>query len=106
MWFCFNDGFVSAVQDRNNVNRLVVRARRLQDIENIFPDKNIIVGGSTDYNYRVFVDKTEFAEMVMDRISNINYDNFKNSTHEPDLHNLYGNFWSLHYRYQLKENTD
>src|ERR1039457_5060556 len=28
MWICFNDGFVSVVSDKNNPDRLLVRARR------------------------------------------------------------------------------
>jgi hypothetical protein len=103
MWFCFNDGFCSAVQDRSDPNGLVVRARRRKDIENIFPDKEIIVGGSTDYNYRVFCTKEEFAKLVADSIMNIKYDNFKNSVNDYDLHDLYANFWGLHYDYQRNE---
>ena len=103
MWFCFNDGFCSAVQDRNSPNGLVVRARRRKDIENIFPDKEIIVGGSTDYNYRVYCSKKEFADIVNDSIMNINYPNFKDSVMDDDLHNLYGKFWTLHYSYQGTE---
>jgi biotin synthase-like enzyme len=103
MWFCFNDGFCSAVQDRNNPNGLVVRARRRKDIRNIFPDKEIIVGGSTDYNYRVFCTKEEFAKLVANSIMNIKYDNFKNSVRDYELHELYADFWHLHFKYQYTE---
>ena len=103
MWVCFNDGFCSAVQDRNNPDGLVVRARRRKDILNIFPDKKIVEGGSTDYNYRVYCTKEEFANLVANSIKNIKYDNFKNSVRDYDLHELYADFWHLHFRYQYKE---
>jgi len=106
MWFCFNDGFCSAVQDRDDPNGLVVRARRRKDIENIFPDKQVVVGGSTDYNYRVFCSKEEFAKLVSDSIMDINYGNFKNSVKDHELHDLYCDFWGLHYSYQKHENEN
>lgn len=36
MWICLNDAFVSAVQDRNNPNRLCVRARKREHLERLF----------------------------------------------------------------------
>ena len=100
MWHCFNDGFVSAVQDRNKLDSLVIRSRKKKILQNLFPNAEIIVGGSTDYNYRVFCSKKEWSKIVADRIMNIGYDNFKNSVSDDDLHNLYAKFWSLHYAYQ------
>jgi hypothetical protein len=100
MWFCFNDGFVSAVQDVKNKNLLVVRARRREHLENIFPDTKILVNAGTDYKYRVYIEKQKFALIVKERILDINYDNFKNSVDDNDLRKLYGDFWYLHYRYQ------
>lgn len=100
MWFCFNNAFVSAVEHRDNPNLLMVRARRSKDLENLFPGKEIIVGGSTDYNYRVIVSKDEFSKLVAERVNNINYDNFKNSVKDEDLKILYHSFWYLHYRMQ------
>jgi hypothetical protein len=100
MWFCFNNGFVSAVEHRDDKNTLVVRARRREHLEDNFPNRKIVVGGSTDYKYRIFISKKDFAEIIKDRIMNINYDNFKNSVEDDDLHELYNGFWLLHYRFQ------
>lgn len=100
MWICFNDGFVSAVQNTNLADGLVVRARRREILDGLFADKEVIVGGSTDYNYRVFVSKTDFVGVVASRISEIYYPNFKNSVEEPELHKLYADFWRFHYEYQ------
>ena len=100
MWFCFNNGFVSAVENRDDKDGLVVRARRREHLEDNFPDNKIVVGGSTDYNYRIFISKKEFAEIVKDRIMDIDYGNFKNSVEDDDLYDLYSKFWTLHYKFQ------
>jgi neutral trehalase len=103
MWFCFNDGFVSAVVDNSDStgNTLKVRARFRRDLEDIFPDKKIVENAGTDYAYRVFVTKDELAEIVKDRILNdLNYGNFKNSVVRDDLHDLYEDFWWVGYKAQ------
>lgn len=100
MWFCLNNGFVSAVENRNDPEVLVVRARRREHLADNFPGYNIVVGGSTDYNYRIFITKEDFAKIIKDKIMNINYDNFKNSVEDDDLHILYAQFWRLHFMFQ------
>lgn len=100
MWICFNDGLVSAVQDRENPRRLVIRARRREILERLFPGEKVVVGGSTDYNYRVFCDRAAFAETVRQNVLDIDYGNFKNSVEDPELHDLYASFWELHFEYQ------
>ena len=100
MWVCFNNAFVSAVEDRYDMNGLVIRARRKEHLERLFPNKEVIVGGSTDYNYRVYCPKSEFAALVAKSIENIEYDNFKSSVKERDLHDLYLDFWFLHRKFQ------
>lgn len=100
MWICFNDGFVSAVQHREDPGTLMVRARRKEILDSLFPGVDIVVGGSTDYRYRVVVTKAEFAAVVSDRISDISYPNFKDSVDDPELHELYHRFWERHLSYQ------
>lgn len=100
MWFCFNDGFISAVQHRDDPETLVVRARRREILDTLFPEQLVVVGGSTDYNYRVFIGKKEFNKIVSKRIQDIDYTNFKNSVEDDELHHLYADFWRLHYDYQ------
>jgi len=100
MWICFNDAFVSAVHNRNDPDRLCVRARRRKHLERLFPDADIIMTPDADYGCRVFTSKTAFAEVVTKRVREIRYDNFKDSVKEAPLHDLYEIFWHLHYRYQ------
>lgn len=104
MWFCMNDGFISAVVDDygpdKSGNTFKIRARFRQDLEDIFPDKDILETDNSDYRYRVFATRKEFADMMHKRIMDIDYTNFKGSVERDDLHTMYGRFWSIGYNMQ------
>lgn len=101
MWICLNDGFVSAVQHNDDCDLLVVRARNRNHLVSIFgADASISESSTSDYRYRVIESKREFAKIVSERIMQIDYGNFKNSVADDDLHDLYADFWTLHWRYQ------
>ncbi len=100
MWISFNDGFISAIQDRKEADGLVIRTRRKDHLENIFPGLEIFTDIGTDYRYRVFIKKAEFAAILAKRAGEIDYTNFKNSVKDDELHRLYARFWHLHYEYQ------
>lgn len=101
MWICFNDGFISAVQSKDNPDVLVIRSRRLEDLENVVgSDKSIEVNAGTDYKYRTEISKSEWVQIVSDRIMDTDYTNFKNSVKSVPLYNLYHKIWNLHYKYQ------
>lgn len=100
MWFCFNDGFVSVVQDKLGIDELVVRARRPEILDELFPGREITILNHSDYKYRLYCSKQELASVVQNRIFDINYTNFKDSVDDSDLQDLYSNFWVGHYRYQ------
>jgi hypothetical protein len=100
MWISFNDGFISAIQDHKDVDGLVVRARRKEHLENIFPGLEIFTGIGSDYEHRVFIKKAKFATILAKRAGDINYTNFKSSVKDDDLHRLYMRFWHLHHEFQ------
>lgn len=102
MWICFNDAFVSAVQDDRRPNMLKVRARKREHLETLFPGRKIYKTPKADYAFRVFVTKKAFAKLVARRVLEIDYKNFKDSVVDNDLHNLYFDFWTLHHQYQIK----
>lgn len=102
MWIAMNDAFVSAVEDRNDPTRLVVRARNPEHLRRLFPSHDVVTTPSADYIARVFVSRDEFARLVADRIGKISYDNFKMSVDDQNLHGLYERMWSLHRSYQQK----
>ncbi len=101
MWLCFNNAFVSAVADRNNPDRLVVRSRRREHLVNVFGrDADITESTDSDYKYRVFVERRVLADFVHRTLMSLDYDNFKNSVQDDDLHDLYADFWELHHEIQ------
>ena len=101
MWLCFNNAFVSAVADRNDPNRLMVRARRREHLVNLFgADADLIEGAGTDYKYRVFIERHVLADLTHKTLMSLDYDNFKNSVEDNDLFDLYADFWQLHYEMQ------
>ena len=100
MWLCFNDGFISVVESRHDPEKLLIRSRRGEILLRLFPTKQIIRNDARDYRYRVEVKREEFLPVVMERLCNINYPNFKASVDDYELHRLYNEFWSLHRGYQ------
>ncbi|WP_052341289.1 hypothetical protein [Salinarimonas rosea] len=100
MWICFNDAFISAVQDRSDLSVLVIRGRKRAHLKILFPDYDIIDTPNADYACRVFVPKSRFAKLIADRIEEIDYPNFKYSVEDDALHDLYAGFWQDHWRYQ------
>ena len=81
--------------------RLLVRARRKQDLLSVCgKDVEVLKDAGTDYRWRTFVDRKAFSALVAARIDKIDYTNFKNSVKDHDLHVMYMDFWSRHYRYQ------
>ena len=91
---------MSAVEDRNDPTRLVVRARNPEHLKLLFPDHDVIVTPKADYIALVFVARQEFARILVKRVDQIRYDNFKASVEDERLHRLYENMWTIHWSYQ------
>ena len=100
MWLALNDAFVSAVQDRNDPNRLVVRARNVAHLTKLFPTAEVLLSPNADYAARVFVPKEDFSRMLVERVAEIKYDNFKASVSDSRLHRMYERIWAIHRDYQ------
>ena len=96
MWVFLNNSFLSIVENRNNKEELLVRSRVRGDIDKIFPDSNIFEMENSDYKYRSYVKKIEVSEKIREIVTNINYDNFKNSISksEDQRHSSYLNVWN------------
>lgn len=82
MWVLTPRGFFSVVQDRNDADRLLVRARAREDLErlgDVLPGIEPIGGEGTDYPWRVWVDRREWLSVLEHMCEEINYGNFKNA---------------------------
>jgi len=93
MWLCTSTSFLSVVADRDSADRLLVRARREGDIENVFPEAETFTDQFADYLYRAYLPRKRVAEALADAVREIDYPNFKNSVVDHDLHACYLGIW-------------
>jgi hypothetical protein len=100
MWLCLPEGLLSVVTDENSPDRLLVRARNPAHLRSALPDHEILMRAGTDYVARTWVPRGELAAVVAERVQKVDYPNFKASVRDPALHDLYVEFWALHWRYQ------
>jgi hypothetical protein len=94
MWIQFNNAFLSIVENREKTIELLVRARVKGDIEKVFPEADVFEDNNADYKYRAFISKAKVAERMVLKVTEINYDNFKNSVKEIDRKKIYSNIWA------------
>lgn len=100
MWVCLNDAFLSVVAKECGPDELLVRARRPGDIESVFPEAKVKKSTSTDYAFRAVIKRAHVAQALAEAVMEVDYDNFKNSVADDDLHDAYGAFWNIHARLQ------
>ena len=95
MWIALNNSFLSIVENRNNSSELLVRARVKGDIERIFPETETFEDLSADYRYRALIKRDLVAKALASQVSEINYDNFKNSISKDEYqrHDAYLKVW-------------
>jgi hypothetical protein len=95
MWLSFNNAFLSVVHKDCADDELLVRARRQGDIERVFPGVQVRKTPNNDYLFRAVVKRERVAAALAKLVGELNYDNFKNSVREPDLHRAYGRVWHV-----------
>ena len=102
MWILLNNAFLSIVENRNNKDELLVRARIEGDIERVFPEADSFQDEQADYKYRAFVLRKEVEKVIALKVSEINYGNFKGSISPEDRlrHDAYLRVWSEMYKMQ------
>ena len=102
MWIMLNNAFLSIVENRNNKDELLVRARIEGDIERVFPEADSFQDEQADYKYRAYVLRKEVEKVLALKVSEINYGNFKGSISPKDRsrHDAYLRVWSEMYKTQ------
>jgi hypothetical protein len=101
MWLCLNDGFISVVQDKNDANLLMVRARRKAHLKRLLGRKTRIhETPQADYRWRALVGRKRMVGIITNRILSLDYTNFKDSVKDEDLHHMYLGWWFDHHRFQ------
>lgn len=80
MWIFIPGAFVSIVEHRDDPNRVLVRARRREDLARFFLDRRvppIIALDDADYPFRVTELRVVVSSLVEQHAYAIDYDNFK-----------------------------
>jgi hypothetical protein len=105
MWLCLNDGFFSVVRstDPKFPDKLCVRARSREHIETVFPNHEVLDTPQRDYPCRVFVTSEELSDLMLKRIGEIDYTNFKDSVREKSLSRSYMDIWGTMYEYGVEK---
>jgi hypothetical protein len=100
MWICFNNAFVSIVQDAQEPGNLLVRARAKKHLTALFPRRRVTRTPKADYRWRVSMPAKAVAALVAAKINGIDYGNFKDSVEDAKLHEMYALWWGDHYKFQ------
>ncbi len=99
MWIFEPNGFFSIVENRDNPEEVIIRARFKTDLENLSKKvtfrSSIIKTLNADYHYRAFADKTIVANYLFNAALNIDYLNFKSTIKNANRHSLYLDVWDI-----------
>lgn len=102
MWLFSKSGFVSIVAHREQTDKLLVRGRFKEDIDNI---RDLLAAGGevvspfedrgADYRYRLVCSRVACAQIIAGLVESIDYDNFKSAVHgDPIRDRAYMGCWS------------
>ena len=97
MWLMTTRGFYSAVQHRDDPDRILVRARCRRDLDaisDLVPGEPVLLEHA-DYAWRVETDRATWRAAVAVLAAEIDYPNFKGAIDDPDRHDLYLEVWRV-----------
>jgi len=103
MWLFTTDGFYSVVHDKYcKPDELMVRARKREDLENLFAHKitgEILEIGHADYRFRMAVKRKIWSKYLAGYANKMAYSNFKGTLPLNDhaRHDAYFKCWSAMY---------
>lgn len=100
MWIFLSDSFLSIVQDTNNPDNLLVRARKKGDINRVFPAAIEEVTAGRDYAYRTSLHRDAVVVGFMQAADDIDYPNFKDSVKDNARHLAYLRVWTEMWKWQ------
>ena len=103
MWIMTTAGFYSVVAVRHNTTQVMVRARSYGDISNLAeaissPPAEIIETFRADYPYRIVVNKSLWADWLVEAVHVLDYPNFKSHIEKQQgivRHDLYTSVWAI-----------
>lgn len=97
MWIYTQNGFYSIVEDRDDPDRLLVRARVKGDIERLWPKSKVTEDAGSDYAFRARLSRNAVQKVLVSEIKAIDYDNFKQriGDKDPEREHWYHKVWSM-----------
>ena len=77
-----------------------MRSRIAGDIEEVFPDANVMETCNADYRFRAWVSREKVNKAISEYVQNLNYINFKNSVEDQDRLRPLMRVWNTMHEYQ------
>lgn len=79
MWLFTETGFVSVVQDKQDTNKMVVRARDKKSLQPLMDAYGVKLVNlkNRDYPHRVFLTRKQFIDWLVESGETLDYDNYK-----------------------------
>lgn len=106
MWLCLNKGYLSIVRDKEDPFMFLVRSRKREHITEYFPYIEPERFTGTDYAYRIRITSKELKEFMMNRMFDLDYDNFKDSVEDKDLKDFYSKVWLQSFQLETEEDYE
>jgi hypothetical protein len=97
MWVFTKHGFFSIVQDKENENIVIIRARVKGDIEKQLPEARVEEDAGSDYRFRARLPKPVAAIWLKQMAEEIDYTNYKAAVNmvDPRRSEYYGMVWAI-----------
>ena len=95
MWIFAQSAFLSIVEDKEDDDLLLVRARVKGDIENHFRNAIVFNTPDHDYAYRARLSREEVADVVALMVLDIRYGNYKQSVQDDRRSGFYAQIWNI-----------
>ncbi len=86
MWVFTKHGFFSAVQTREDKDKIMIRSRNKDHLVNLMVEcslkLDVITTMDSDYRYRIIVSKPVLVDMLTFLALDIDYSNFKDAVYD------------------------
>lgn len=104
MWIFTTHGYISVVAHRDQPGDLLIRARRAEHLQALFPDTQVHCTPRADYRYRATVPRETFLGRMLGHLATIDYTNFKAAIPDADYHDAATEVWQVMHRIQPGSN--
>ena len=119
IWIMTRHGFFSVVENRDDDNAVLIRARAREDLENLLIFAGDLIKGNpdwkidgpdmmADYRWRLWVQRDDWKTVLAALTDDIDYPNFKSAVHKVshERADTYMKVWSVMHGVQQKEGRE